>query len=428
MQLFTNNASSVLAAGITNVATSLSVASGAGAKFPVLTGSDYFLLTLYQLSGATEINHEIVKVTARTADAMTIVRAQEGTTAQAFNAADPVSLRFTANSVKNIQDMLGGNNLIVNGSCQIDQVNSGALITPLTGGYPIDNCLFTASQASKIQSQQVTDTLLSLGSTHALKISVLASYAPAASESFTNTFKIEGLNFSHLQWGTANAKAISIQFKARASVAGTYSGVIKNAANNRCYPFSFSLPSNTDTLIKVENIPGDTTGTWPTDNQAALQVVFDLGSNANMKGAEGAWSATGYTGVTGSICFVSQVNSSTYSVSDVQIETGAVCTQFERKLYDRVLRECKRYYRSSANYMTVTRAAVASQFYPIVFDSPMRTTPSAGYSGFVDNDGSGATGLSFYNLTANGAGGYSVTGTIALGARLLITSTLSARL
>jgi len=99
MQLFTNNATSVLAAGITNVATSLTVAAGEGAKFPAITGGDYFLATLCQLSGATEINHEIVKVSARTTDTFTIVRAQEGTTARAFNAADPVQLRVTAGTV-----------------------------------------------------------------------------------------------------------------------------------------------------------------------------------------------------------------------------------------------------------------------------------------------------------------------------------------
>ena len=96
MQLFANNAASVLASGITDVATSLAVAAGAGAKFPSPTGVQYFLVTLYQLSGNTEINHEVVKVTARVTDTLTIVRAQEGTTARAFDAADPLSLRFTA--------------------------------------------------------------------------------------------------------------------------------------------------------------------------------------------------------------------------------------------------------------------------------------------------------------------------------------------
>lgn len=106
MQLFANNALSVLASGITDVATSLAVAAGAGAKFPSPTGGDYFLVTVFQISGGSEVNHEIVKVTARSTDTMTIVRAQEGTTARAFNAADGVQLRATKGTFEALFDAM----------------------------------------------------------------------------------------------------------------------------------------------------------------------------------------------------------------------------------------------------------------------------------------------------------------------------------
>lgn len=99
-QLFTNNASSTLAAGISVGATSLTVFGGEGVKFPAPVAPDFALVTLYQKSGTTEINHEIVKVTARTGDVLTIERAQEGTTARAFNSGDAVELRWTAGSAE----------------------------------------------------------------------------------------------------------------------------------------------------------------------------------------------------------------------------------------------------------------------------------------------------------------------------------------
>ena len=95
-QLFANNAASTLASGITNVATSLTLASGQGALFPAITGSDYFLLTLTQ---ATETSWEIVKVTARTTDTLTIVRAQEGTAAASWASADKAEIRLTAGTM-----------------------------------------------------------------------------------------------------------------------------------------------------------------------------------------------------------------------------------------------------------------------------------------------------------------------------------------
>lgn len=90
---FTNNATSTLAAGIATSATSLTVSSGDGAKFPSLSGSDFFRATLFKKSTG-EI--EIVKVTARSTDTFTITRAQEGTTALALSAGDLVELRPTA--------------------------------------------------------------------------------------------------------------------------------------------------------------------------------------------------------------------------------------------------------------------------------------------------------------------------------------------
>jgi hypothetical protein len=91
---FTNNASSLLAAGITNSATSLSVTTGEGAEFPTLTASDYTYVTI--VDAATPSTFEIVKVTARSGDTFTIVRAQEGTTARAWSTGAKVELRLTA--------------------------------------------------------------------------------------------------------------------------------------------------------------------------------------------------------------------------------------------------------------------------------------------------------------------------------------------
>lgn len=91
--LFTNNATTALAASITSGATSLTVTTGTGALFPNPTSPDYFLVTLQGIAG-TPI--EIVKCTARSTDTLTIVRAQEGTTASAFTGGDKVELRVTA--------------------------------------------------------------------------------------------------------------------------------------------------------------------------------------------------------------------------------------------------------------------------------------------------------------------------------------------
>ena len=100
--LYTNNATPTLASSITNVATSLTVATGQGSIFPTITGSNYFMCTLQSTSGSPL---EIVKVTARSTDTFTIVRAQEGTTGSAFNSGDFVELRLTAGEITNFPQL-----------------------------------------------------------------------------------------------------------------------------------------------------------------------------------------------------------------------------------------------------------------------------------------------------------------------------------
>lgn len=100
--LYSDLAISTLASSITNVATSLTVASGQGALFPVLASPDYFYATL---TNSAESAYEIVKVTARTVDTFTVVRAQGGTTAVAWNAGDKCELRVVAQGLNNLSQL-----------------------------------------------------------------------------------------------------------------------------------------------------------------------------------------------------------------------------------------------------------------------------------------------------------------------------------
>ena len=100
MQLFTNNADSSLNGAIAPGTTVLALKAGDGSKFPAPSNGDFFLVTLFQRIGTTELNHEIVKCTSRAGDNLTVVRAQEGTTARAFSTGDLVELRLTAGTLQ----------------------------------------------------------------------------------------------------------------------------------------------------------------------------------------------------------------------------------------------------------------------------------------------------------------------------------------
>jgi len=93
--LFANNANTTLASGITSSATSISVTSAT--NFPSPTGVQYFYCTL--ADAATQTTIEIVKVTSVTGTTFAITRAQDGTSATAFDAGAVVSLRLVRASL-----------------------------------------------------------------------------------------------------------------------------------------------------------------------------------------------------------------------------------------------------------------------------------------------------------------------------------------
>ena len=95
-----NNAFATIPLALSSTATTLTVTLGQGGKFPTLGVGDYFYATINDTTG----NYEIVKVTARVNDDMTITRAQEGTAAVSFLANSRIELRITAQTFADIMD------------------------------------------------------------------------------------------------------------------------------------------------------------------------------------------------------------------------------------------------------------------------------------------------------------------------------------
>jgi len=94
-----NNAASALSGPITNVATTIQLQVGTGALFPDPdVGTQYFVGTL--TDALTETDHEIVWVTKRIGDTLTVLRAREGTTARSWIAGDLFDNMVTAGQIE----------------------------------------------------------------------------------------------------------------------------------------------------------------------------------------------------------------------------------------------------------------------------------------------------------------------------------------
>ena len=132
-QLYSNNVDTTLAAPLSDSATSATLTDGSGLQSP--TGGDFELITLSDAG-----LYEVVKVTARSANVVTIQRAQDGTVAQGWNTGARVFAGVTAGTLERL--------------IQNDSANTGALAI---GGATAtaNNSVSIGSAASASAADQV---------------------------------------------------------------------------------------------------------------------------------------------------------------------------------------------------------------------------------------------------------------------------------
>ena len=153
----------------------------------------------------------------------------------------------------------GFKNRIINGGMVINQRALGTF-TPTTAGsasnYSIDRWTFAVNQSSKLTTAQ--SSTAPTGFNNSLLVTSSSAYTPSGTDYFTLTTRVEAYNTADLGWGTANAKTVTLSFQVYSSLTGTFGGNITNSAENRSYPFTYTISSaNTWTTASV-TIAGDT--------------------------------------------------------------------------------------------------------------------------------------------------------------------------
>lgn len=235
-------------------------------------------------------------------------------------------------------------NRIINGDMRIDQRNAGASLTPTNQSYGIDRWKNELTQASKFSIQQ--SSTAPVGFINSMLITSLSSYAVTSTDQFNVGHYIEGLNVYDLGWGTINAQTVTLSFWIRSSLTGTFGGAINNGAGNRSYPFQYTINSANTWEYKTVVIPGDTTGTWPTNNTAAIRVCFSLGCGSTLSGTVNTWAGAFYVQPTGATSLVG-TNGATLYITGVQLEVGSFATNFDFREYTTEMNKCKRYFQKS---------------------------------------------------------------------------------
>jgi len=297
-------------------------------------------------------------------------------------------------------------NRIINGDMRIDQRNAGASVTPTNGQYLVDRWVAALTQASKFTAQQNAASVTPpVGFTNYLGMTSSSAYSVISSDVFFIRQPIEGLNVSDLAWGTANAQSVTLSFWVRSSLTGTFGGSLNNSAQNRSYPFTYTINSANTWEKETITIAGDTSGTWLTTNGVGIYLNLSLGVGSTGSGTAGAWAGSALYSATGATSVVG-TNGATFYITGVQLEKGSTATSFDYRDYGRELAMCQRYCYVPSNTPTFSLAWSGGSLswvgHVIPHLQPMRAAPTiSGVTSFtIQGVTSSAVGFS-YSASAN---------------------------
>jgi len=272
-------------------------------------------------------------------------------------------------------------NRIINGAMVIDQRNAGASVTANNGVYGVDRFSVLASQTGKLNIQQNAGSVTPpAGFSNYVGFTSTSAYSLTSTDYFQLNQVIEGYNIADLNWGTANAKTVTLSFWVYSSLTGTFSGALFSSSFSYGYAYTYTINSaNTWQQISI-TITGPTVASWNTTNGAGINLRWAVGLGSSLTGAPSntwnagaSWSSVG-TSVVGT-------NGATFYITGVQLEVGSSATGFEYRQYGQELALCQRYYTilgsgTPSNLFTGGYYSSGQAEGSIAFPVTMRTAPS----------------------------------------------------
>jgi hypothetical protein len=234
-------------------------------------------------------------------------------------------------------------NYILNGAMMVSQEN-GSTSSTAAGYYAVDQFTSAMAGTTGVFSSQQVASVTPAGSPNRLRVTVTSADAAVAAGDIVFFYtKIEGLRAADLNFGTAAAKTITVQFGVRAP-AGTYCIAFYNAAS-RGYVAQYVISAgedNTD-VVKSVTLTGDITGTWAKDSTTGLEVRWCLMAGTTYQTAANTWLATQVWGTASQFNFMG-TGGNVFELFDVSLTEGSAAPPFQVPDYASELLTCQRYY------------------------------------------------------------------------------------
>tara|TARA_R100000353_G_scaffold40925_1_gene32420 strand:+ start:366 stop:1451 length:1086 start_codon:yes stop_codon:yes gene_type:complete len=308
--------------------------------------------------------------------------------------------------------VFGRRNFVINGAMQVAQRTTSQTGILQSGYYSVDRMRHAGSSlaTARFTSAQVTDA--PTGFVYSFKNTVTtAEGAVNADDNFYPlNYRIEARDLKRLGFATSSAQQITVSFYVKSSVTGTYVLGLYLPDSQRAQGRTYTISSADTWEYKTLTYAAGTTVSdyINLDNGTGLDMYFAGGSGSQFTTGTlpQTWSAYANADfLAGQTAQLQNTVNSTWQITGLQVEAGAIATPFEHLTFAEDLALCERYYQVLQN--PCPRGVIASTGNPVACNrmatplkTEMRANPTVALAGtFNVYDGLSTGSISNVNAT-----------------------------
>jgi hypothetical protein len=288
---------------------------------------------------------------------------------------------------------LAAKNFIINGNMSVAQRATSATASGNGTYNTIDRWITWDGNDGALTSEQSTDA--PKGFSNSLKLVCTTADTSLAAGTYASFAQIiEAQNLQSLDYGSSDAKPITLSFWVKSSKTGTYCVAVEKQDSTQ-YRFvkEYTISSantweyKTVTILPDSNIKAGA-GAIANDNGEGIRVLWSLGHGSTYTGATDNTWHTGNQYATNNQVNWMDSTSNNFFLTGCQLEIGEKATEFEHEPYETTLYKCLRYceIHTLHSYTHMGFAYTTAQFLiPYTWkvekrDAPTFTFPTVGTS------------------------------------------------
>jgi len=254
---------------------------------------------------------------------------------------------------------LSNRNIIINGAMEVAQRGTSFTGIDGTAKYPVDRFLMQNSTGSaRHTGTQDTDSPANFkNSLKSNCTTASSSLTSNSADQFKIEYRVEEKGFEWVQFGTANAQALTLSFYIKSSQTGDTAVALVNSDNTRSFVHKFTI-SSTDWQRVTVNVPGDTGSNWH-NGVIGIRIRWGSFGTTYQTSTFDQWQAGQKMTTNSNQINFAAATGNTLQITGVQLEAGSTATDFEHRSFGQELALCQRYYQVLA---TGNQAAIGNGF------------------------------------------------------------------